>query len=300
MITQINFPKQLNSCKYTFVGFHEQIGSKFQLGEYKDADGKVYLAKSYVGKPTDAKYNYLKNSLVANNILESIVTKHAKDLDTFNIYFPKIVYSEVSNTDILILYEFVQADWILNVPEAEQVTILTQVFAYFSKLSKFAKEADNSKLAKKTKISFILAIPLLAIVASLKHVNLFATIITAITQSVSQIPNLLKSNNYGYVHRDLNGSNILVNYSKTYIIDFQLFTYSLLGHDIGNALYRFWSPEKSVVFNELANRLLKNSTIPELKFMLLYAPLFDLSFGTAKKTNEIANYINFITNNNAN
>ncbi len=292
--TQIsnNFPLTLEES----FQLQEQLAlikCKYDFAIYVDCEGNEYIAKM-CEKLNENKLNELRNEDLAYKAL----LKLSKNIKNSNVSFPKHFLTYEDKDIFLILLERVNGDTLRQLPIKVKIKSIQQSFTYLNKLYEFAKEDDAYILEvfkKRYVEQFVLLAPFMALLAVVKNPFEFAPIMKSFLKMMLHAPKVIKTTDYGFVHKDLNTSNIIKSGNKLSIIDLQLFCISIKAHDFANTFYSMWEKDYELEMALFLSETLSDTkNRDEYKFFLYYSVLFDMSLGSNRIQGKAKQYITFL------
>ena len=226
--SDLNFPKTI-SDKYAFVRvlFPDRKHNKFTFAEYKDKNGKSYIAKQINCNNLSFENYWLRNAIEVHRAIEDTYAQHDDVIRSKypEIYIPEFIGAIEDGNRLLLLTEMVYGEDLTDISPEKRIKIFERVVSYFNFLNTLVNPG-NYNFAKRTPFhAFVLFWPILG-VSIIRCPDQIKPILTAAIKFLVQAPFFFAQNKMSLAHRDLGYKNILLGSdNRIYIIDFELATY---------------------------------------------------------------------------
>jgi hypothetical protein len=288
-------PNYLDKNKYQLDYSVPIIKYTYNTAAYKDKKNKKYFAKIWYGNKKDKYYNELKNEADAYKTLWEIINNNKKILQNKfpMVRIPKFVNMFEGNGFLIILLEHISGRDLSHQDINIKLSYLNTVVEYLKCISNLVGNNDV-RIKKKNAMHFILLLPILIVYAIVKHPRLLNELLIVISKIIKYSFSIVRSNNYGFVHKDINGENAIYSKGLITILDFQLLTWTLTSHDFGNCFYEIWNTSNSEALLFEFKKRISEKDGSEIKFMILYSVIFDLAMGNGKNESEAKLFIKYI------
>lgn len=261
------FPNQIGD--FIFLNTINDVGSmtKYKFAVYKSRTGKMAFAKYWSGSVKNIDYFWLKNEIIFYQLIEKRTKTLIKLQKRFpKIKIPKLYYSEIRQTKLLLLIEFVKAKPLEVRSSSEKVRTDIQVLSYLRELSTLLKN-DMHKFPSRPPRYWVLIFPLIWFKAVFRHPSQIDILFNTLSYFITHLSKLLDYKEKGLVHRDLSDFNIRCSNKQIWIFDFQL--YSIMNPIIESVviLFKHWGDKKFV------NEFIKKNNSVDSEIFKIYAIL---------------------------
>lgn len=280
------FPQTIGN-KYRFKDYLIIPHARFVFAVYTNKSGEEFVGK--MASKTDSQMiSELRNEANAYKFLHRI----AKERDGVRI--PKLIKTYETDGIFLLLEEKIIGRQLRELSMKTKTESLFKVDKYLNDLK--IKNTKGIRISKLPISRFVLALPVFAAISFIKNKDIRKLIIKNTIKSMMQSIKVLRTDNYGIVHRDLNAANVLYYNKKLYLLDMQLMSFGPRSHDFANMFFRLWkNNEKEYLTKRYKKYIGKNErTKEEHIFMMTYAVLYDLSIGNKRNKNDVKSFMEFI------
>lgn len=290
------FPDKLDSGKYLFKNIIAK--DTYSLAVYQNKSHKEFIAKYASGIKKNRYYYELKNEIESYKLLWFIINHNRLLINNNfpNICIPKLVFWNETSEYLIMLLEKIPGRLLSKRSVSVQIKIIQETLEYFKYLSTLTKN-KYLKLKIRKGWQFVLITPVLYLITAIKYPKILLNIGSIYKLFRENYKNVINSKNIGFVHRDLNSTNIIYDNKKATIFDFQLFLVSNLSHDIANSFYESWKANNTDLDKLLISITTDQYMSNENKFMLLYSGLYDIAIGGGRKINESIKYLKYLLKN---
>ena len=258
------FPYKLNDS-YIFVKQLDIPEVKYYFGLYSKGKDK-FIAKLWHSRLGLDKKTGLKNEI---NIYEKLSNEINRKVGEFySTYWPKYAGSYfLDDGKMILLTKYTNGVQLWNLDDEKKEKIMIKMVYYSIRLHRLLPKVR----IKSYKYSF------------------FITIVDFYLEFFNSHNN----RSYGYINKDINLGNILVDKKRIYIVDFQLFGIGHLEHSLANLLFSISCNGSWELFLKVMEAVLKSDSISKglLKAYLNYAFLFDVSFGSGKGARKAGQFL---------
>ncbi|MDB5238797.1 MAG: hypothetical protein JWO00_132 [Candidatus Parcubacteria bacterium] len=242
-VTKAELPEKFGAYSLVKKIKKEDDIQNIAIGIYESA-GKKYIIKRWEGTTKDLNYYSLRNECAVNSLMSSVGTKSgAQD----GIYFPAVEGYYADTKSLTVAFEFIDGTLLSAHPLEFQAKTLTAVMQHISKLSTLLSHEQKAMLGRRSLGFYLLLLPLISILLSVRSPKNAKVIWSAFGASVSKISKLATSP-LTLAHRDLTPSNIMVTDKGICVLDAENMLLTLSGYD-----YAFISVTPGM--KELASRL---------------------------------------------
>lgn len=213
------YPKNISNFKLIKPFFLDYNHRSFKYAFYESENQKAF-AKIWQGSKHNFDYKSLIDEINVYKAFDSIKSTNKIFFEKDSkIKIPKLIYYEIKHDSVVLLIEFVDGMGLKNQSEDVMVDVFISLSNFFRTLTKNL----NKKLIKQRPIKLVpIYFLVYLIIVFVKYPNELLTLIKCIGILTVNLPKLLFSNEYSFVHKSLEGQNVILKDKHIYVIDFQL------------------------------------------------------------------------------
>lgn len=203
------FPENILRYKFKKILDEQKHSGKYLFALYADNNKRQAILKMWKGTKPNLAYFWLKNEINAYDVL-----------NTKKINIPQLIYSEINQSEIIALYEFINGSSMGNLNDNDRANIYSKVLTDIQNSNNLS--TSSNAVTKRAPYFWILMLPFVTFKALINHPRKFRIIIKSFFNFISKTNLLLLRNTSSFVHRDLNDNNIIVSSKTVFVIDFEL------------------------------------------------------------------------------
>lgn len=278
-----DLPKLIEDGKYKLVKQIKINKSKYLFGIYIGEDNQKYFLKMWSGLIPDINLFWLENEMCVYKNYHTVF-----DSDIL-IEIPKLVYEKRNLNTYLVLTKYLDGRNISKYNVTKKIKLYENVIDKISNTNFVSDVTVN-------KYYYIIMINVLALVTFIKYPSSAFKLFKIIYKLPNYLFILFFNNKIGFVHRDVDETNIILDSSnKYYLIDFQISCNTYKELEIANIVNRLWTFKNILVLQKFVRRSLVryNLNIQIYNAMILFCFLYTLVFDSKKDVN---NRLDFLIN----
>lgn len=274
----IPFPEKIGMYSFVEELHTDKSPKPYHYALYKNNDGKKAFAKVWVNEKKNKEYTMLKNEInVYRFITEEINRNPALQKGFPNIHIPKFMYANITESQIILLLEYVQGELLGNKKNSVQMktAALKEIFAFFNALNaNLDIKQISADIPVRGFVYWILFLAYSSLKLVLSHPKYLSFVFMT---NLFIFKNIKLTKQIGFVHRDIGEWNTLVNKKGLWIYDFQLacftnpvFEYAITSVKIANNTKLFNSFNQKVVSYHLKDEASKKLLLAYSLILFLY------------------------------
>ena len=268
------FPERIG--QFTLVDEHSHRtdiqGSNF--ARYKNSKGKYAFAKLLRNSTKPWESHWITNESEIYPMLNTMKVKG-------RVSVPHLLASKKTQNGHVLLFEYIHGKTLRDVKNLSAIKIINEVLGYMNSIhvggSVYSKK---TVIPKRHNLYFLCAFPLLLTLTYIKHADLRKQVWSAIKFCVRGLREILFDRDYGFIHRDLNDTNIIISARHIWLIDFQTSLIADRRFELANIAINLWDTHRwsNTFFTQPHVRFIlhDSAAFRVFTFFCLFAALYEI------------------------